>query len=145
MYFYHIIVKYRVEHQKFIRRSDSSSKPFVGPHEHIGKGPRPSLATSADERIYRESKSWAFLRCIDPGPHRNISADIHLLLKQTCKTQLKRLFCVVVGTKGLSNTSNVNMVQVSNDALVSDQGCHISNSPETHGLNNCALSWGGLV
>jgi hypothetical protein len=32
----------------------------------------------------------------------NISADIHLLLKQTRKTQLKYLFCVVEGTKGLT-------------------------------------------
>ena len=39
---------------------------------------------------------------INPGLHCNISADTHLLLKQTCKTQLKGLFCVVVGTKGLN-------------------------------------------
>ena len=37
-----------------------------------------------------------------PGLHRNISADIHLLRKQTRKTQLKYLVCVVVGTKGLN-------------------------------------------
>ena len=33
------------------------------------------------------------------------------------------------------------MARIDNDALISDQGCHISNSPETHGLNGCALCW----
>ena len=42
-------------------------------------------------------------------------------------------------------TSTVEMARVDNDALVSDQGCHISNSPETHGLNDCALCWVCLV
>ncbi len=35
--------------------------------------------------------------------------------------------------------TTVEMVYIDNDALVSDQGCHISNSPEWHGLNDCAL------
>jgi hypothetical protein len=47
------------------------------------------------------------LQCIDPGLHRSISANIHLLLKQTCKTQLKYLFCVAVGTKGLTSVHAV--------------------------------------
>ena len=40
---------------------------------------------------------------------------------------------------GHVTTSTVKMAFVDNDALVSDQGCHISNFPETHGLSNCAL------
>ncbi len=37
---------------------------------------------------------------------------------------------------GHVTTSTVKVACVDNDALVSDQGCHISNSPETQGLNN---------
>ncbi len=40
---------------------------------------------------------------------------------------------------GHVTTSTVKMVCVDNDALVSNQGCHISNSPETQVLNDCAL------
>jgi hypothetical protein len=46
---------------------------------------------------------------------------------------------------GHVTTSTVKMACVDNDALVSDQGCHISNSPETQGLNDCALCWVCLV
>jgi hypothetical protein len=46
---------------------------------------------------------------------------------------------------GHVTTSTVKMVCIDNDALVSDQGCRISNSPETQGLNNCALCWVCLV
>ncbi len=42
---------------------------------------------------------------------------------------------------GHVTTSTVKMACVDNDALVSNQGCHISNSPETHGLSDCALCW----
>ena len=45
----------------------------------------------------------------------------------------------------LVNTSTVTMVRVSNDAPVSDQGCHISISLEGPDLNDCALSWVGLL
>jgi hypothetical protein len=44
----------------------------------------------------------------------------------------------------LVNTCTVTMVQVSDDAPVSDQGCQISISPEGPDLNDCALSWVGL-
>jgi hypothetical protein len=46
---------------------------------------------------------------------------------------------------GHVTTSTVKMSCVDNAALVSDQGCHISDSPETHGLNDCALFWVCLV
>ncbi len=46
---------------------------------------------------------------------------------------------------GHVTTSDVKIVCIDNDALVSDQGCHISNSPETHGLSNCGLCWVCLV
>ncbi len=46
---------------------------------------------------------------------------------------------------GNVTTSTVKMACVDNDALVSDQGCHISNSPKTHSLSDCALCWVCLV
>ncbi len=46
---------------------------------------------------------------------------------------------------GHVTTSTVKMACVDNDAMVSDQGCHVSNSPETQGLNDCALCWVCLV
>ncbi len=46
---------------------------------------------------------------------------------------------------GHGTTSTVKMACVDNDVLVSDQGCHISNSPETHGLSDCARCWVCLV
>ncbi len=45
----------------------------------------------------------------------------------------------------LVNTSTVTMAQVSDDAPVSDQGCHISISSKGPDLNDCALYWVGLL
>ena len=42
-------------------------------------------------------------------------------------------------------SATVKMVNIDNDALVSDQACLISNSPESHGLDNCVLCWVCLV
>jgi hypothetical protein len=41
--------------------------------------------------------------------------------------------------------TTVNMALVTNYAPDSDQGYHVSNSPETHGLNDYALCWVSLV
>ncbi len=46
---------------------------------------------------------------------------------------------------GHVTTLTVKVACVDNDALVSDQGCGITNSPETQGLNDCALCWVCLV
>ena len=41
--------------------------------------------------------------------------------------------------------TTVNMVRVSNDAPVFDQGCHISIKSKGPCLNDCALYWVSLV
>ncbi len=56
-----------------------------------------------------------------------------------CKHKRGSKFCFLV------NTYTVTMARVSDDAAVSDQGCHISISLEGPDLNDCALSWVGLV
>ena len=92
VYFYHIIKKYCVEHRKFAGWSNSPTKPYVGPHEHICKAPNQVLR-HPPMRESMERKSWAFLQCINPGLHPNIFIDTHLLLKQTRRTELNYLFC----------------------------------------------------
>jgi hypothetical protein len=41
--------------------------------------------------------------------------------------------------------TTVNMMRVSNDASVSDQGCHISIKSEGPYLNDCGLCWVSLA
>ena len=95
VYFYHITKKYHVEHRKLVGRSDSLTKPYVGLHEHIDKAPN------------QVSQHPPMRKSTDRGNH-GLSCDVLTLDYITIFPQIfifswsKYLFCVVVGTKGLT-------------------------------------------
>ncbi len=118
--------------------TSAPTTPTITLHHAFG-GPNHDDSVHVDMPTTTPTPQFSSTTCFRPWVLmvRNLLVYVYEIMSESRKSFNKN--------GGHVTTSTVKMVCINNDALVSNQGCHISNSPETQDLNNCALCWVCLV